>query len=189
MSFWIAGATVVSAAVGAYGAYESNQTGKKALGLAEDTQGKQDYYNQQLMQLMANPDTFLSSDIFKSTLAVGTQGVNRSMAAQGFLGSGNQATALEQYGQSLASQQLLGQEQLLGSLSGAGSASSPSQALGTATSGFGQSFNQLGSLLASLGYSAGGMGGGSAAVGNSMQPGVESTVAGMNQGGLAGFTL
>lgn len=155
MSFWIAGSVIVSAGAGLYESSQSNKLGQQGLGLAEDTQGKQDYYNQQLMQLMANPSSFLSSPIFTSSLNVGTEAVNRSEAAQGFLGSGNQATALQQFGQSFASSQLLGQEQLLGSLSGAGNASSPSQAIGAGTAAFGQSFTQLGSLLASLGYSKG----------------------------------
>jgi hypothetical protein len=58
---------------------------------------------------------------------------------------------------------------LLGSLSGAGNASSPSQAIGAATTAGSTSFNELGSLLASLGYTAkgGGIGGwGSSGGGN-----------------------
>jgi hypothetical protein len=194
MSFWIAGAVIVSTGAGLYESSQSSAIGSKAVGLAEDTQGKQDYYNNQLMQLMANPSSFLSSPLFTSTLDVGTQAVNRSQAAQGFLGSGNQATALQQFGQSFASSQLLGQEQLLGSLSGAGNASSPSQALTAGTGAFGQSFNQLGSLLASLGYSTTGAGGstslstnGDAAILNSNNGnGLGGDGAG---GGLAGFSL
>lgn len=157
MVWAVVAATVVT---GAVGLYEGSQNRALASGIAGDVEGKQDYYNDQLMQLMANPSTFLNNPLFTSTLATGTQAVNRSQAAQGFLGSGNQATALQQFGQSFASTQLTGQEQILASLSGAGNASSPSQAVGAATSAQGQSFNQLGSLLASLGYSTKGLGGG-----------------------------
>lgn len=152
----IGGAAVIG---GGVALYEGEQNRSLASGIAGDVEGKQDYYNSQLMQLLANPGQFLSNPLFTSTLNVGTTAVNRSQAAQGFLGSGNQATALQQFGQSFASGQLLGQETLLAGLSGAGSASSPSQAVSAATSAQGQSFNQLGSLLASLGYATGGSGG------------------------------
>lgn len=158
MVWAVVAATVVT---GAVGLYEGSQNRSLASGIAGDVEGKQDYYNDQLMQLMANPSAYLNNPLFTSTMNVGTQAVNRSQAAQGFLGSGNQATALQQFGQSFASTQLLGQEQLLGSLSGAGNASSPSQAVGASTAAQGQSFNQLGSLLASLGYSTKGIGGSS----------------------------
>lgn len=155
MVWAVVASTVVSAGVGLYEGSQANKNSSAAQGLEADVQGKQDYYNNQLMQLMANPGTFLDNPLFTSTLATGTQAVNRSQAAQGFLGSGNQATALQQFGQSFASSQLTGQEQILASLSGAGNASSPSQAGSVAVSAQGQEFNQLGSLLASLGYSKG----------------------------------
>lgn len=140
--------------------YEGSQNRALASGIAGDVEAKQNYYNDQLMQLMANPSTFLDNPLFTSTLKTGTEAVNRSQAAQGFLGSGNQATALMQFGQSFASSQLTQQEQILASLSGAGNASSPSQAVGAATGAQGQEFNQLGSLLASLGYATKDLGGG-----------------------------
>jgi len=140
----------------------SNQQGisNQALGLAQTTQQEQMYWNQQLQQLMKNPSEFLSSPIFQSTLNTGLQGVSRTMAAEGYTGSGNEATALTQYGTSFASGQLLSQEQLLASMGGATNASSPTQALGAASGSQSASFNELGAILASLGYSAGGGGGG-----------------------------
>lgn len=108
-----------TAAAGIYATSTQAGIANRGLDLADDTQFKQDTYNAQLMQLMANPGQFLSNPLFKSTLDVGLQGVNRSMQASGYKGSGNQATALEQYGQSFASSQLFQQEQLLGGLSGA----------------------------------------------------------------------
>jgi hypothetical protein len=87
------------------------------------------------------------------------------MASQGFGGSGNMAGALEQYGQSQASSQLLSQEQLLGSLSGAGNASSPAQAISAGTGASTASFNELGAVLSAMGYASGGGGGGSPGLG------------------------
>jgi hypothetical protein len=157
MSFGIIAATVVSAGVGLYeGAENRKQQGQianSALGLAQQTQGEQMQVFQQLQDLISNPDSFFKSSVFTSARDQGTQAVERSAAAGGFLKSGNEATALQAYGQTFAGQQLLGQESLLASMSGTTNASSPSQALGTASSANQASFNQLGTLLAALGQS------------------------------------
>lgn len=144
----------VSAVIQSNAANKQGQIADSALGLAENTAANQQAYNDQLMQLLQNPSSFLTNPLFTSTLDVGLKGVNRSMAAQGYLGSGNQQTALEQYGQSFASSQLLSQEQLLSSDAGIQSASSPASSLSTASGASSASSNQWGGLLASLGFSA-----------------------------------
>lgn len=157
ISLGTAALAVGAAGVGA-GLYESTeQSGieNKALGMAATTQAEQQQYNNQLMQLMQNPSSFLNSSIFQSSLNQGLSGVSRQMAAQGYNGSGNEATALEQYGQTQASGQLLGQEQLLAGLSGLQSSTSTGQSLSVASQAQSQSFSQLGSVLASLGYGIG----------------------------------
>lgn len=148
------------AGIGA-GVYEASQADKlegQALGLGATTQQKQNYYNYQLEQLMNNPGTFLNNPLFQSSLDQGLQGVQRSMASSGFGGSGNMAGALEQYGQSQASGQLLSQEQLLASLSGAGAASSPASAISAGTGASTAGFAELGAVLQSMGYASGGGG-------------------------------
>ncbi|CAM5998759.1 unnamed protein product [Sphagnum balticum] len=147
--------TAVSAGVGLYDANKQAGIEGQALSMAQTTQAEQQQYNQQLMQLMQNPSSFLNSSIFQSSLNQGLSGVSRQMAAQGYSGSGNEATALEQYGQTQASGQLLGQEQLLAGLSGLQSSTSTGQSLSVASQAQSTSFNQLGSVLASLGYAAG----------------------------------
>lgn len=156
---FVAGA-VITTAGSIYESSQQNKIANRGLSLAEDTQGKQDYYNQQLMQLMANPGDFLNNPLFKSTLDVGLQGANRSMAAQGYLGSGNQATALEKYGQSFASSQLFQQEQLLGNLSGASlNPAGGLQVASGASSASAGALNNIAGLAAFYG-GTGGFGGG-----------------------------
>ena len=151
---------LATAGVGAYEAYNSNQIAGEGIGLAQYTMGQQAYYNNQLQNLMNNPAGYLQNPLFTSSLGVGTQAVNRSQAAQGYLGSGNQQTALLQYGDSFANSQVMQQEQLLAGLSGLQASTSSGQAVSAASGAQSSSFNQLGSLLASLGYSAGTAGGG-----------------------------
>ena len=150
---------VAGIGAGVYEADKSQSLEEQALGLGASTQQKQNYYNSQLVQLMNNPSSFLSGSIFQSSLNTGLSAVQRNMAAGGFGGSGNMAGALEQYGQSQASGQLLSQEQLLASLSGAGNASSPAQAISAGTGASTASFNELGAVLGAMGYASGGGGG------------------------------
>lgn len=178
----IAAAAAVSAGTGIYNSIQQGKTASSALGLAQDTQGKQDQYNQQLQALMQNPSSFLQNPLFQSTLNQGLSGVSRQLAAQGYLGSGNEMTALEQYGQTSANSQLLSQEQLLASLSGAQTASSPAQALGVATGAQTSANNQMGGALASLGYTLQNYGGGAgatASIGNFTNNTIDPFMSGM----------
>lgn len=126
------------------GGYEASQSGSlsgEALQLAEQQAGEQSQYNKLLMSLIQNPSQFLSNPLFTSTLNTGLQSVTNQMAAQGYAGSGNMAQALEQYGQSFASGQLLSQENLLAGLTGL--SANPASAIGAATSAQGQSASEL----------------------------------------------
>jgi hypothetical protein len=157
----IAGAAAASAGAGIYESNQSAGISSQALGLAQNTQNEQAFYNNQLMQLMSNPSSFLTSPVFQAGLNQGLSGVSRQMAAQGYLGSGNEAQALETYGQSYAQQELTQQEQILGADAGIQSAPNPASALGAATGAQGQSANQLGGSLASLGFTLSNLQGGS----------------------------
>lgn len=146
---------VVVGAVGiAAGAYEyagQHSAEEQALSLANTQNGRQTASFNQLQQLMANPGSFFSSPVYQAAFGQGTQAVERQQASGGFLNSGNEATALQAYGQSFGQQQLLGQEQLLASMSGA--SFNPASAVGTGSAAGSASFNQLGTLLAALGQS------------------------------------
>jgi hypothetical protein len=178
------GAAVVTTVGSVYEGSQQDKIANKELGLAQDTQGKQDYYNQKLMDLMANPGSFLDNPLFQSSLNTGLKGVDRSMAAAGYLGSTNQSDALLQYGQSFASGQLLQQEQLLGNLSGA--SLNPAGALNAAsgaTSAAGGAMSNLAGMAA-FGAGSGMFGGGGGGAG--FTPLNDSSMAGSTSGWGAG---
>jgi len=145
-------ATLVSTGVGLYEANQSASIQRAALGIAQGQFNNQQYYNSQLMQLMANPSSFANNPAYSFATAQGEDAVARETAAGGFNNSGNQAAALQAYGQGAAYSGLYGQESLLAGISGLGF--NPAAATGVASNAQGQTFNELGSVLASLGYSA-----------------------------------
>lgn len=149
MSMAIAGAVIggVGLVNNIFGSKKASSNASQAsaiTGQASQIAGQQwtdqQQYNKQLQSLMANPDNFLSSGIFQSALGQGLKGVSRQMAAQGYLGSGNEETALEGYGQSFAMSELGQQEQLLASLTGLGGNAAGST-LGAAVGGANASTN------------------------------------------------
>lgn len=165
-------------AVSGYSAYQSKRAGDQALNLASDQASRQSYYDQQLRNLIANPNKIFDDPGYKESFDQGLQAVERSAAARGFLGSGNAATELMTFGQSFASRYLREQEQLLASLSGA--QFNPASAMATGQQSYDSSFIQLGQSLASLGYTFGGMrtGGSGGSSGSSFMGMPESSVPG-----------
>ena len=97
-----------------------------ALGMAQQTQSEQEYYNSMLQALLSNPASVSTLPGFQFQLATGSQAVADQMASQGFGGSGNEATALATFGQGLASSFYGQQAAILSALSGVTAASSPS---------------------------------------------------------------
>ncbi len=128
---------------------------KAGLGIAQTTQAEQLQYNQQLQQLIANPNAFFSSAPYQAAFAQGTKAVEYGQAAAGNPQGPGQAEALQEFGQTFGAQQLMSQEQLLAGLSGAGAASSPAQGVSAASGAQAQAGNTLSGLLASLGFSYG----------------------------------
>jgi hypothetical protein len=124
----------------------------KQLSLADQQMAKQNQAFQQLQDLISNPASFFSSPVYKSAADQGSQAVARQNAAQFGPNSGNEASALQAFGQSFGQQQLLSQEQLLAGMSGTGF--NPSGALtgasGAASSAAG-SLASLGGLMAFFG--------------------------------------
>ena len=128
--------------------------------------GDQQYYNNLLQQLIADPSSVSKTPTYQFAFGQGEQAVQRAGAASGGTGpgslvSGNEGAALVQYGQGLATQTLTQQENLLTSLSGLTAPTSAGQAGSNAISAQQNQFTQLGAILASLGY-GGKMLGGSA---------------------------
>jgi hypothetical protein len=147
-----AAATAASVGMGAYELSQQNSLQGQALSMAQTTQGEQQYYNQLLQQLIANPSSVSQLPGYQFQLSQGSAAVADQMAASGFAGSGNEAAALTQFGQGLASSFYGQQTSLLASLSGVTAPSSPAQNVGAATGAAGLTTNTLSSLLNSLGF-------------------------------------
>lgn len=148
----IAAAGAAAAGASAYEMSQANALSGEALGMAQTTQGEQEYYNSMLQQLIANPSSVTQLPGYQFQMDQGTKAVADAMGAGGFSGSGNEAAALTQFGQGLASSFYGQQTSLLASLSGVTNASSPAQNVNAATGASALSSNTLSSLLNSLGF-------------------------------------
>lgn len=151
-------AAVVSAGVAAYGAYNSKKAGSRLAGLGRAQAERQAYYDQQLRDLIKDPSKIFSDPGFMEAQRQGIQAVERSGTLSGFTGSGNAAIALQKFGQSFATDYLRSQQSLLASM--AGGQFNPASAMQASAGADAQAFQQLGSSLASLGYTMGASGGG-----------------------------
>lgn len=148
----LATAAVASAGTGIYEASQQGKTSSAALGLAQTTQGEQEYYNNMLQTLIANPSSVGQLPGFQFQAQTGAAAVHDQQAAAGFGGSGNEGAALTEFGQGLASSFYGQQTNLLASLSGVTAPSSPASAYGAATGAQGQETSTISSLLNSLGF-------------------------------------
>jgi hypothetical protein len=127
----ILAAGVVSAGVSLY---EGNQANQTARGVANQQEfqsatifGEQQGFEAQLQALIADPSSVTKLPGYSFNFGQGADAVQREMAAGGFQGSGNEATALTQYGQNFAMSTFNQQAQLLSQLAGITAPSSPSQ--------------------------------------------------------------
>lgn len=160
----VGGAAVLGAGVAVY---EGSQSRSLASGIAGNQQamqgvqfGEQQQYAKQLQDLIANPSQVTSLPGYQFMFDQGSQAVQRASAAKGFLNSGNEGTALVQYGQAFATNALTQQEQLLASLSGLQTPvqGNPVGGANAATNATSASNAQLNNLLSQLGLAAGAFG-------------------------------
>lgn len=156
---WIAAAAIVgtaaSTAVGAANASTAAGIANQQEGQSGSIFGEQQYFEQQLANLVANPGSVTSLPGYQFNFQQGQQSVARQMAAGGFGQSGNEAAALTQYGQGYAMNTYQQQAQLLAQLSGITNASSPSQGGAAATGANSSSASQFNNLFANLGVAGG----------------------------------
>lgn len=155
---------VVGAGASVYATSTQAGIANQQLGLEATQNQRQNQSFQQLQQLLNNPSSFFDSPVYKAAAAQGSSAVARQNAAAFGPNSGNEATALQAYGQSFGESQLLSQEELLAGMSGTGfnPTAAGSVASGAASSAAG-GLNSLAGLLSFFGTSGGG-GGGSTAV-------------------------
>lgn len=136
---------------GIYGLTQAQKMKQLASGAykASDPFGSQrPIYAAQLAALMKDPSSLKNDPAYQFQLNAGSDAVERSMAARGFLGSGNEAIALTEYGQKFGSQYLDQRMKFLAELSGAGI--SPN--FGASLSGYASGIDTASAALASLGY-------------------------------------
>jgi len=144
MTFWVAGAAVVSAGIG----YMSSESASKRMAKAgkDPLRPQRMGYAQNLADLRADPGSILKDPAFMSSLDLGAETVNRHMAAQGYLGSGMQAMSLYNYGQTSALGYLNDQEKFLAELAGFGNFGSPAATAAGARQGYEGTMSALGQL-------------------------------------------
>jgi hypothetical protein len=171
---------VGSGIIGLIQAYNLNKAGQQASAGANPFGPYRAGYANQLQQLMANPGAVFNDPGYQAAFGQGVQAVERSAAAKGFLGSGNEATALMQFGQQFGMQYMTQQEQFLAGLAGANI--NPNYAPGlnaqAAASGI------TSSALGSLGYGMTRFGGAPAGTPGAMSSGGFSSAGGEAAAGL-----
>lgn len=142
--------TAVSAGIGINSSIQAGKAAGASNNRANTTFNEQQNYAQQLATLMANPSSVKDLPGYKFNFDQGSQAVARQMGASGFAGSGNEAIALEKFGAGYADSAFSTQENLLASLSGLQTATSPNSYAQTGQTGQAQSFGQMSSSLAAL---------------------------------------
>lgn len=146
----------LSVANGVNSLYQSQQQRKLAAQMAQNPwAAQQGQYQQQLQQLMANPSSVTSLPGYQFQFNQGQQALARQSAAAGYGGtganpgsgggSGNFATAEQQYGQGFAQNSYNNQVQQLSGLSGVnqGNPAAAINSLGTSNVGTTQGLNTL----------------------------------------------
>lgn len=173
-------ATVVEVAGAAYSAYSAYQNGQTQQDLAKQTLAASNpfgpyraQYAQQLNSVMADPSNALKDPAFASQTKYGLDNVARTMASQGYLGSGLEAKSLQDY----STTSLSNYEQWLAKLAGVdmqpGTASAAALgAYGSGTTSEQAGLGQLGSTLKLFGSMWSGGGGGGSGLDGSAGMGV-----------------
>ena len=130
--------------------------GREAANVADPFASQRQQYQQQLQQLMTNPDSIQNTPGYQFRMDQGINAIDRAAAAKGMLGSGNRMYDLTNYAQGLASQEYDNQINRLMNLSGAttGSPAAAAQSMmeGLRT-GYGmeqQRYNDIGAGLQGL---------------------------------------
>lgn len=156
--------SLLSVGSGLYGMYqgrEMQQMAERAFGLSDPFGSQRGQYQEQLSKLMGDPSKIFEEPAYKAALEQGQQAVERRMAAQGFLGSGNMAIELQDHAMGTANQFFNERVAQLAGLSGAGIGPN----FGASLSGFGGGADLQSQGLASIGFGAGRILGGGASAG------------------------
>lgn len=148
---WTDAYKVGSSLYGLYSSIQQKNSADAAMKASDPFGPYRKYYGDALLQLMANPSKVEEDPGYKFQRDAGEQALVRSMAAKGFLGSGNLGTALVKYNQDFASNYLMTRENQLATLAGANIAPNFGPALNAQNLGI----ETAGSALRDLGYTLG----------------------------------
>ena len=177
---------------------QQNANASTAAADAQKVFGEQQGFEGMLMSLLENPSSVTKLPGYQFLQQQGTQNTERAMAATGFGGSGNEAGALSQYNQGLASSFYGQQASLLASLSGM-APSSTQGLLGVSTASANAATEQSNNILGGFGNVLGGLFnsvGGWSGIGNGLSGigswfsgigGAAAGTAGAGSGAMAGL--
>lgn len=162
--------SLLSLGSGAYGMYQGRQMqqmAQQAFGRSDPFGQYRGQYAEQLAGLMKDPSSVTKDPGYEFARDEGLNAVERKMASQGYLGSGNMAAALQERAQGFAGDYLNQRIATLAGLAGAG----VNPNFGAALSGYGGGADLQSQGLGSIGYGVGRLLGGGASAGT---PGAES---------------
>ncbi len=151
----LAATAVAGVGMEAYSMSQQGGISSQARGQSGTVFGEQQYYAQQLQKLIADPSSVTKLPGYQFQLGQGEQAVHRQMASSGFAGSGNEATALTQYGQGFAQNAYQSQVAVLSSLAGLSSPVNPTQGLNMASNAAGRQNDSLQQLLGTMTFMSG----------------------------------
>lgn len=171
----------VQAGMNYYSGQQVGQAGQQAQRYADPFGQYRPQYANALAQMQSNPSSVANTPGYQFTQDQAMNQIGRSAAAQGYLGSGNVLTALQDRASGIASQQFNNERDFLGKASGA-----YNNPFGAAQLGLGARMDQLGAYgqgVGALGSAIGGAGaGGAAGAGGSM-----NSLANMLKGGKQAY--
>lgn len=133
------------------GGPSAGQVSGTQLGEQQTVFGEQQYYANQLQQLIANPSSVTSLPGYQQMFTEGERAVSEQMGPGGYVGSGTQAISLLNAGANLENSFYTQQVNMLAQLSGLTAPSSPSQLGSNAITGQTSQANQFNNLLYQLG--------------------------------------
>lgn len=103
---------------GLYSAEEQRRLARQASRMQDPFASQRAQYQKQLADLSANPNSVTNLPGYKFGMDQGTQAILRNQASTGYTGSGNEAIALQKYGQGYAGQYLQAEQARLAGLAG-----------------------------------------------------------------------
>lgn len=112
-------AGTISGLVGIHKGRSLEKLSKKAFREENPFGPYRDKYAKLLGELTDDPTSFLDNPLYQAAFGAGTQAVMRGFASEGFLGSGNMATGLQQFGMGFGFDALQKERAFLAMLAGA----------------------------------------------------------------------